>query len=358
MLLAFSVSALAQLENADESTQSKCRQFLQTPLPNESTTVTAPAKWPDCNSYKLYSGIGTKINYAAARKCAWSERLAQQSNLEPRYSIASVFGGSAMLSVLYANGEGTPQNLTLAEKFVCEAGGAPAEIRIRLDHVASLAKSNDPSKPKFDFCDDITSGFMEGFCAARSSELQDQKRSNSLESVTASFNSEQHKLFNLLLRTQEAYAEAHARGEIDLSGTARAMFQIDAEDTLKEDFIEALHIFEAGKYPSASQADYAEADEKLNAAFRNAMSSAEKSKNDYGAVQPDGIRNAERAWLKYRDAFINFTKARYPDVPPAAWLTLLTKDRISILDGSFCDMDAVEPPCSQAGDTWKPSPLP
>ncbi|WP_348264752.1 DUF1311 domain-containing protein [Telmatobacter sp. DSM 110680] len=349
--------AIAQPENADDSTQAKCRQYLQTPLPVEATTVTAPAKWPDCNSYKLYSGVGTKIDYAAARQCAWSERLAQQANLEPRYTIASVFGGSAMLSVLYANSEGVSQNLTLAQKFVCEAGGAPAEIKYRLDHVASL-KKNASAKAKFDFCDDITSGFMGGFCAARGSEFQDQKRSTILKEIAAPFTLEQKELFETLRKAEAAYAEAHARGEIDLSGTARAMFQIDAEDTLRDDFIEALRTFESGKYPKISAQDFQYADARLNSEYRKALTDAEQHKSEYGAVQPDGIRNAERAWLKYRNAWLAFAKLRYPTVPDQAWLLLLTTNRISVLDGSFCDMDAVEPPCAPQGDTWKPRPLP
>jgi uncharacterized protein YecT (DUF1311 family) len=355
LLAANGLASHAQLEYADKETQLKCDKSLQASLPTEAAAVPAPKKWPDCNSYKLYSGIGAKVDYVAARKCAWSERLAQLANLEPRYTVASVFGGSAMLAVLYANGEGIPQDLELAVRFVCEAEGAPKEIEIRLEHVTTLGKT---PKAKFGFCDDITSGFMEGFCAAYGSEFEDQKRINSLKKITAPFTPEQQTVFETVLKAERAYAEAHARGEIDLSGTARAMYQIDAEDTLREDFIEALSSFETGNLPSGSSAGYADADKRLNLAYRNAMSDANKNKSDYGAVQPDGIRDAERAWLKYRDAFIAFAKFRYPDVPAEAWLTLLTKDRTSVLDGSFCDMDDVEGSCFKPDDTWKPSPLP
>jgi len=287
--------ACVKLLSAQDPSIEECKQHLQTPLPAEASQIPTPKTWPDCNSYKLYSGIGTKVDYAAARKCAWSERLAQQADLEPRYTIASVFGGSAMLAVLYANGEGVPKDLDLAERFVCEAGGAPAEMHIRLDHVASLANKESSANAKFDFCDDITSGFMQGFCAGYASELEDQKRTAKLNKITSQFTTEQQKLFASLRTAHEAYAHAHARGEIDLSGTARAMFQIDAEDTLREDFIEALRSFEAGNFPSATPADYTDADIKLNAAYRNAISNAERSKDDYGAVQPAGIHNAERA---------------------------------------------------------------
>lgn len=358
LLFACSASALAQLKDADDATQAKCKQYLQIPLPSEAAAVPIPKQWPECNSYKLYSGIGTKVDYAAARQCAWSERLAQQAGLEPQYSVASVFGGSAMLAVLYTNGDGTPRDLHLAGRFVCEAEGAPKEIEIRLEHIESLHDDKKSSESIFEFCDDMTSGFMEGFCAAYGSEIQDQRREDSIKSITSQFTSAQLVAFNSLLKSEQSYAHAHAAGEIDTSGTARAMYQINAEDTLREDFTEALRTFEAGKYPKGSARDFQDADARLNSEYRKAMSDAEQHKADYGAVRPEGIRNAQRAWLKYRDSWVAFARLRYPTVSDQAWLVLLTNDRTSVLDGSFCDMDDVEGPCAPQGDTWKPSPLP
>ncbi len=327
-------------------------------MPAESANISVPAKWPQCDSYKLYSGIDTKMDYTAARKCAWSERLAQLTGHEPRYTVASVFGGSAMLAVLYANGEGIQRDLKLAGRFVCEADGAPKEIEIRLEHIESLHNNEKSTEPKFDFCDDITSGFMEGFCAAYGSEIRDRRREDSIKLFKSHLTSAQVSAFNALLESEKSYSHAHAAGEIDTSGTARAMYQIDAEDTLRDDFLEALRIFESGKYPKGSAEDFQDADTRLNSQYRKALSDAQQNKSEYGAVQPDGIRNAERAWLKYRDAWLAFAKLRYPNVEDRAWLVLLTNDRISVLDGSFCEMDDVEGPCAPQGDTWKPRPLP
>jgi uncharacterized protein YecT (DUF1311 family) len=358
LLLGSTIHLQAQLADASAATQAKCAQYLQTPLPPEATNVAPPKTWLDCNSYKLYSGIGTKIDYTAARECAWSERLATLNGFEPRYENASVFGGSAMLTVLYANGEGVEKNLPLALRFACEADGAPAEISYRLEHIESLNTKAPAAGIKFDFCADITSGFMEGFCAAYNSELVDQKRSETLNAISARMTPIQKEAFVQLLKEEEAYARAHANGEIDLSGTGRAMFQIDAEQTLRADFLAALQLFETGKYPRVSTQTYSGADARLNSAYRKAMGHAEKNMKDYGSVQPSGIRGAERAWLKYRDAWVAFAKLHYPSVPPEAWLILLTNDRTSILDDSFCDMDVEKAPCVQEGDTWKPSPLP
>ncbi len=358
LALVCAMSLRAQLEDADQATQAKCADHLKTPLPAEALTVSAPKAWPACDSLRSYAGIGRKVDFESARQCAWSERLAEQANLEPRYTEESVFGGSAMLTVLYANGEGVAKNIPLAIRFACEAGGAPAEIALRVKHLEATAMTTTGKGVKFGFCDDITSGFMQGFCAAYDSEIQDQKRAESLHALVSHFDPAQRVAFEELRKSEEAYALAHASGEIDLSGTARAMFQIDAQDTLRDDFLAALQLFEQGKLPYGSAAQYSDADVRLNLAYRKALSAAETHKNDYGAVQPEGIRNTERAWLKYRDAWIAFAKLRYPTVPAESWLALLTRDRTSILDGSFCDMDAEDRPCAQQGDTWKPSPLP
>lgn len=358
LILAYALPLAAQLDDADAATQSKCKQYSATPLPPETALVSLPKAWPDCNSYKLYSGIGTKVDYVAARRCAWSERLAQQADLEPRYTVASVFGGSAVLTELYTNGEGVQKDLPLALRFTCEADGAPAEISGRIEDIESRFAKSDPTSKKFDFCDDITSGFMEGFCAAYGSEFADQKRIAAVGALSARMSAAQREAFNQLDKLQQTYAHAHAAGEIDTSGTARAMYEIDAEDALREDFLAALQSFEAGKFPNGSVQTYQDADARSNSIYHKVMNDAEQHKDEYGAVKPEGIRAAERAWLKYRDTWVTFAKLRYPNVAAERWLALLTSDRIAVLGGSFCDMDAADGPCAQQGDTWKPSPLP
>jgi hypothetical protein len=358
LLLAVDARVIAQQGDADHEPSPRCKEYLKTPLPDEAAAIPAPKAWPECDSHKLYSGIGGPVDFAAARKCAWSERLASQAGFEPRYTVASVFGGAPMLTVLYANGEGVDKNLPLALRFACEAGGAPAEISTRLDHIESLATRIIIRDEKLNFCDDITSGFMGGFCAASVSELADQKRLRSFDAMSAQMNPAQRQAFAQLIDKEADYSRAHGMGEIDLSGTARAVFQIDAEQTLRDDFLAALQSFGSGKTPNGSVRAYKDADAALNLAYHRAIAIAEAHKKDYGAVQPSGIRDTERAWLKYRKAWMAFAKLRYPNVLPAAWLALLARDRASILDGSFCEMDAVDGPCMQKGDTWKPSPLP
>jgi len=338
----------AQLNDTSEKTQAKCAEYLKTPLPAEVAAVETPKSWPKCASYRLYSGIGTKVDFEAARKCSWSERLAVLSDLQPKYTVGSIFGGAAMLTQLYANGEGAYKNIPLALRFACEAEGAPAEIGIRIESL-----ENGQNGDHFDFCDATTSGFMMGFCTAYASEIADQKRAKDFDTLQNGWTNSQKSAFLKLKSVQETYARAHAKGEVDLSGTARAMFQIDEQDGLRDNFLEASKSFEQGHFPQASPAEAVAADSQLNREYQKAIAEAETRKSEYGAIQPDGIRAAERAWLKYRDAWMIFARQRYPSVSTEAWVKLLSDDRVLVLQGKCCG-----PAPDMADATYAPRPLP
>jgi uncharacterized protein YecT (DUF1311 family) len=352
LLLAVASPVAAQLDIADEATKARCSQALKEPLPAEAAAAPAPQQFPECNSYKLYEGIGTAVDFTAARRCAWSERQATLAGLEPRYTNASVFGGSAMLTVLYANGEGVAKNIPLAMRFACEAEGAPAEIGGRLQDLQSRIDSPKASHGKFDFCDATTSGFMMGFCSGRNEEIHAHERDDRLARLAKAWPPQQQQLFAQLIKLEAEYAEAHGRGETDLSGTARAMEEIDAESSLKDDFVEAITAFEAGKLPHASAEEATKADTALNQAYQEGLKTAEGHKAEYGAVQPEGIHKAERAWIKYRDAWLAFAALRYPTATRETWIELLTEDRTLILTGKSCGV------LENCEERWSPRPLP
>ena len=160
-----------QTRDSEDQIKAKCEKYLQTPLPAEATAIATPKTWPECNSYKLYSGIGTKVDFAAARKCAWAERLSDQAGANvDRYSIASYLGGSAMLTVLYANGEGVPQNIPLAGRFACEA-----EIGHGLKDIEAISSSPIQTRRKFKFCDEAYSTPEMNLCMTFDSEVAGTK---------------------------------------------------------------------------------------------------------------------------------------------------------------------------------------
>lgn len=327
-----------------------CKQYLQTPLPAEATNIAAPKTWPDCESYKSYSGIGRTVDYVAARKCAWAERLATQKELEPQYTIDSVVGGSGMLAVLYANGEGVERNTSLAKRFACEARIPGA--------FSDIDKAGGGDKVKF--CDEVRTTMEIGFCAAWGEELSDQERHAAFDAMISNWTAEQKRAFTALAKTDESYAEAHAGGELDTSGSGRAIWELDEEADFKQRFTLAIQKFESGDLPAGTAKDAATADAQLNAVYQKAVKLADAGKFGYGAVQPDGIRKTEQAWIRYRDVWLRFAKLRYPATPASAWLTLITKDRTDVLKATLCeiDADARGSECTDEGEPKPSRPLP
>jgi uncharacterized protein YecT (DUF1311 family) len=264
-----------------------------------------------------------------------------------------------MLTVLYANGEGVKRDIPLALRFACEGGWAPAEVEGRAASLEALESAATTRKKRFDFCDDISSGFMMGFCAARQAELNEVERTISLSALSTGWPSGQVSAFATLIQAEQAYAEAHGRGEVNLSGTARGMEETGAEQTLRDNFLAAMQAFESGRLPDSSASQFSKADASLNELYRKLVAGSEAHKDEYGAVQPGGIRAAERAWLKYRDAWVGFAKLRYPSVSFDAWKALLTTDRIAVLNGTWCEVDPAGDDCkSEPDDGSRPRPLP
>jgi uncharacterized protein YecT (DUF1311 family) len=259
-----------------------------------------------------------------------------------------------MLSMLYANGDGVERNLPLALRFLCEA----YPTRTAIQNLET--RRNDPKAASgaFDLCDDAGDTFMIGFCAGRDSEIQDEKRNQFFRRLSVGWSLVQRQALFALVRTEETYSTAHARGEIDKSGSGRAVWELDAEAELRERLKAALEACEKGELRGGLTADLSGADLELNQLYKKAMANARAGEAGYGAVQPDGVRDAERAWLKYRDAWVTFARLRYPAISVEAWLTLLTHDRVSILQDTLCEMDARDEPCDDEVYERAPSPLP
>ena len=312
-LLALSISLYSQ---SDEPSP-ECKKYLATPLPAEATQIPAPKTWPNCNSYKLYSGIGTKVDYAAARKCAWAERLSRSSELETDNYLAGQVGGTSMLVTLYANGEGVAQNKPLALRLACEDD----LDKDGLKKIESLPASPLSEKEKYDRCEFAYTTIEMNFCVVWDSEISQQRRNDALDAISSHWPADQKAAFTQLLTAKETYVEAHGDGETYLGGTIHTLRVFGVEADLRNKFLDAVKEFESGRLPKGTQSDFKRADTELNSTYRKALElAAAQDDGDDGNIQPKGIRQAERAWLHYRDAWVAFAKLRYPGTDSSAWL--------------------------------------
>lgn len=234
---------------------------------------------------------------------------------------AVVQGDSAVLMMLYQNGSGVQKNPPLALKYACSMDAAPAEMSGRVDHLQKIQAGGN-----IDQCDDITSGYMMGVCSAIEARQKQRVRSAGSGKTAQAWPAAVQASYKKLEAATGNFADARAGKETDLSGTARAAISISVRTAELELLVQDIKQYEAGKLPPAATPAQAQAqDRELNLLYGKLM---KQPKPDYaGAVEKEGIRDTQRLWLKYRDAWIAFGAVRYPSVAAEAWTAMLTARR-------------------------------
>ncbi|WP_219114644.1 lysozyme inhibitor LprI family protein [Janthinobacterium sp. UMAB-56] len=240
---------------------------------------------------------------------------------------------SAVLMMLYQNGQGVQKDPLLALKYACSIDAAPAEMQGRIEHLQQI---NASGRGMIDWCDDITSGYMMGVCSAIDARQKQRVRAQATDKVSASMPAVAQASLQKLQTAASKFADARAANETDLSGTARAALSIAARTAELDLLAQDLRAYEGGKLPpSRSKAQAAALDKELNAIYGKLM---KKPAETYaGAVGKEGIRATQRLWLAYRDAWMHFGALRYPSVTSETWAGLLTARRNAQLQAMLGD---------------------
>lgn len=111
----------------------------------------------------------------------------------------------------------------------------------------------------------------------------------------------------------------------------------------KYEFLAMMEKFREGGTPSYPTGVYPAADAKLNDVYSRLMSSlnlgcsiskqqhAKQFQDDFCA-EPLEMRDEERAWIRYRDAWVAYGAVRWPRVAADSWRAYLTLQRLAQLD--------------------------
>ena len=302
-----------------------CRKLGTVTVPAaDLPTAAQAAGLADCSAQALYYGIGRPADPQAARLCA----VFENRSADPQVTDFG-FTGDRMLMTVYANGLGAARDLDLATALACRSGGAPAEIDGRVLHLAKL-KAEGWTGTDFSLCDDITSGLMQGVCADHDQLIARAARSRAFEALSARWTPAERAAAVPLQKASAAFVDARGQNEVDQSGTGRGAFVVTAEEKAEGGFAKLLADAEAGRIAPASAADARAADAALNAAYRALMAKAPALAKDT-TLTAAGLATTERAWLRYRDAWLAFAKLRYPALAPDALLARLTRERAAQL---------------------------
>ena len=314
-------SLAAQSQNCEKV---KLSDFPKTDLPKIiDTSHSMQAQLKENGSYKFYYGIGVPVDYVKARQLAFIEMALnnEKDDIEP-------FTGASILMMLYANGYGVNRNLDLSIRLACaNVGFAEAEIEGRMEHLKKM-KSGE-SKEVFDLCDDITSGYMTGYCAGVHSQLDKINRQAIIDSVIKSWSEKEKAAYATLRKAASGFFTERVMSEVDMSGTARVAEEVGEEESLEEDFKDKIIAANKCAFDPYTTQQWEAADQKLNSAYTKIM---KITNPHWGTVTKQGIRSTQRDWIAYRDAWITFAAVKCPQISTTALKTLLTTERTDQLE--------------------------
>jgi hypothetical protein len=267
----------------------------------------------------MYYGIGMPVDFVRARQCAYAQPV------PPR---GVVMGGSEILMMVYANGRGVPANFDLALHFACKIFSAPAELELRVARL-SQARTKAQLDDTMDICDEATSGYMSGYCAAHRERVDAVARNARRLRATAGM---PERELNDLKHTALRYFRAHSESEIDQTGSARAMFAIQEQARLDDELVSVLERLRNPDFPPDSgdaKALYAE----LAALMKRVASckTLTEKKAMYGFITSAGIRETQDGWLPYRRAFIALAVKVRPETQSEAWQAWLDAERLRLV---------------------------
>jgi uncharacterized protein YecT (DUF1311 family) len=243
--------------------------------------------------------------------------------------------------MIFANGWGVRRDYDAAISFLCRAGDemAPFEQWSMLDHVERMRLGETTGE--LQFCDHVTSGrgglFCEQVAQARQSEAENVK----IEAVKKSLGAEAQAKLAPLLEAVDKFGDAEGArtAEDSRGGTAYPSLVVLGTRRVDAAFVKTLETRVKSRAPKASAESYAAADRRLNVTYQKLLKEAvacPTCSEDGGKAARDVLREAQRLWIAYRDAWAAFYLVRWSGAAPSATLereikASLTRERIVAL---------------------------
>jgi hypothetical protein len=312
------------------ATIASCDRFAGTPYAlSDAPSEAELGGLVGCDAEALYYGIGVPVDFERARKCAYTRA-------EP--SRDAVMGGAEILMMIYANGRGVPKNFELALRFACIVGGAPAELDGRLSRLLP-ARGTGNLDGVMDMCDDVTSGYMSGYCAAHVERINAVPRNARKHAATTHMPRAEVKA---LEEAAARFFSARSTWEVDLTGTMRAVFSIEEQATLEDELVVTLEHLQDATFAPPHQ-DPKALEQELSNVMRLISRKKESPDMMVGAVTASGIRKTQQQWLLYRNKLLALVRKVRPVAELDDWRAAIVRARVKQLR-ELAGLDTVDAP--------------
>lgn len=173
--------------------------------------------------------------------------------------------------------------------------------------------------------------------AEQARELADSNRLILLKHLSERAGPVAKLAYSRLCDSVYAYADTHSANEVDLTGIGRDQFTADDREFVLDHFVQLLYQVLDDHLPPATQLQARTADDDLNAIWRKLTAHGEVLP-DAGSITVSGVRTTQRSWIKYRDAFIAFTRLQTGPAATVSLLVKLTRERSDELESLIDDL--------------------
>ena len=221
------------------------------------------------------------------------------------------------LAVIFANGWGVRRDYDAATHFLCGAARemAPFEQWGMLRRVQEMRGQDAPKD--LDYCDHVTSGRGGLLCEQLAAESREPEWERRLAAAGRSADASMREPLTRLLAAAQTFTEEEGgyREDGARGGTGYAAFLVAAQQKVYEAFVTTLERYGRERAPAATAAGLQKADRDLNAAYRKALAAAREPcplcREDDHESGPQALREAQRAWIAYRDAWTPWYRQRW-----------------------------------------------
>jgi uncharacterized protein YecT (DUF1311 family) len=330
MLLATAPVAAQSGAQVPAAPPGPCDAYRATPIPPSDLPTlddvhSLPNAGKECSALDLYYGSGS-ARFASARVCGFAELHMLRGAANPNRTDSDLDSDdSLVLAMLYTNGEGVKRYVPLAKRFACASDNF-----VQTDDVLKQIDSGG----RLEICGPDGSHYGRRpnyLCLGIEQDKVDSELKQQRIQTEKAIPPDSIAAFHALQSAWSTYREAHGAEEPN-GNTGAVQSGMDNELNLDRFWIVALKSIATGTPPSAAvgSVDLPSQDKTLNENYREALRLAASCGGD-ACTTAEQVRTAERAWLRYREAWMHFAAIRWPKVPADSWRAWLTQMRIQDL---------------------------
>jgi len=285
-----------------------------------------------CNAEELYydtqsDSKATQTDWNRVRACSFAKN------------------DSSVLMMLYANGFGVKRNYDLAIRYACRQRTPESDFAVDVMITDLFTRKTSGTEPteQFEQCKFCANNISCGQCVYIEESQKDKARMRRLSEIGHRMDVGQKAAFDKLVQTAQDFALSSSRNETDQSGSSRASYVIGAEADVQKLFLKDVEQCEQGTLPDYTLVQFAALDKQLNSSYQAIMHTRIEGENKPllpTGITKSGIKETQKIWLKFRDAWVDYGRLRYSQVPAYAWKAMLTERRIKQLE----DLRNSDPP--------------